>query len=121
MSNRKLFAMFALGTAFALTAALPAAADREDKAPRNPGRHVVAPAPTAQPSFGTSNPRKTAVHWQRVPQTPGGPSFMLKSYCEGTCADGTTFWCEGASSSCTDGDGCTASGGGVKVTVSCDI
>jgi hypothetical protein len=111
MSNRKLFAMFALGTAFAVTAALPAFAHH--------GHPVAAPGHAAQAGFTTSNPQGVTVHWQRVPHS-GGPGFMLKSECSGRCSNGATFSCSGDTASCTDGQGCTSSGGGVGVTVTCN-
>src|SRR5262249_8103972 len=91
MSNRKLFAMFALGTAFALTAALPAAAaDREDKAPRGPRHHEVAPAASSvQAGFSTSgNPSgKLTVQRQHSSKPSDRPSFMEKAECSGSCGD----------------------------------
>jgi hypothetical protein len=117
MSKHKLFAIFALGCAFALTAALPASAKghRGSSTPT-----ATTPAPTAQAIFGTSNPGGITVHLRRTPQASGRPSFMLKSYCEGTCSNGTGFWCSGDSATCVDGSGCTASGGGLTVTVTCN-
>lgn len=40
--------------------------------------------------------------------------------CIADCGNGTGFHCTGESVSCTDGVGCTAEGGGVKITGECN-
>jgi hypothetical protein len=50
--------------------------------------------------------------------SPHGPS--IQAYCEGTCANGTGFYCSGATATCTDGSGCTATGDdGSKASFTC--
>jgi hypothetical protein len=120
MSKHKLFAIFALGTAFALTAALPASArSREDKAPRDrESRQISKPVQGISAGFATSGNGRIAVHRERSQQTPDRPGFMQKAECSGSCGN-ISFTCWGESASCTDGGGCTASGGGYTIELIC--
>lgn len=122
MSKHKLFAIFALGTAFALAAALPASArDREDKAPRNhEPRQISSPAKGIQPGFSTSGDvrGKISVQRQRSSSTSDRPDFMQKAICGGSCGN-IDFICWGESASCFDGLGCIAEGGGWEIILVC--
>jgi hypothetical protein len=123
MSYRKLFAMFALGTAFALNATLPAsAADREDRTPRAGGHPIVTPAPAIQAGFSISGDTKgrISVHRQRGQRTPARSGIMQKAECSGICAGGAIeFTCWGESVYCEDEGGCIAEGGGDILILEC--
>jgi hypothetical protein len=125
MSKYKLFAIFALGTAFALNAALPASArDRENKAPRErESRQISTPARGAQAGFSISGETKgrISVHREHSQQTPDRPGFMQKAECSGSCWGGAVeFTCWGESVYCEDEGGCIAEGGGDTLILVCE-
>lgn len=123
MSKHKLFAIFALGTAFALTAALPASArSREDKAPRDrESRQISKPVQGISAGFATSGNGRIAVHRERSQQTPDRPGFMQKAECSGSCWGGAVeFTCWGESVYCEDEGGCIAEGGGDTLILVCE-
>jgi hypothetical protein len=51
--------------------------------------------------------------------SPAKPLPPPTLHCTGTCNNGRPFECTGAGATCTDGQGCTVSDGGMTVTVSC--
>lgn len=123
MTRNKLFALFVLGAAVALTSAVPASArDREDRAPRSDSRRLSTstPARGILPSVKTSggDPSDVRIHSERSPITPARPSFFQKAECTGSCGS-ITFTCSGSDVYCQDGAGCVASGGGVTLVLVC--
>jgi hypothetical protein len=124
MSKHKLFAMFTLGTLFALTAAQPTSAlDREDRAPKEPSHGQAAQGSLVKPGFkiaGHGDLRRLRVHRT---QNNHPSSIFEKAACSFPCGE-DTITCWGSSVSCWEGEngvggGCSASGGGETLGMEC--
>ena len=119
----KKLAVLALASAFALITVLPASAlDREDKSPRGPRRGQAAEQrSTVQPDvkvFGHGDPGRLRFQRQSGPQSPADGNGLLKAECTFSCGDWDVT-CSGSRASCSDEEGCVASGGGVILIVIC--
>jgi hypothetical protein len=112
-------AVFAVASAFALFAALPASAlDREDKAPKEPRGFQTAQRSSGQPNIsvaGHGDPDKLRFRRQQIPQRPGG--LFEKDDCSFTCG-GWTVTCSGETVVCGSSS-CAASGGGILLLAEC--